>query len=157
MILTNSFEIQGYFITDYLDVIFDEIFVGLGLRTALKTNWDNGFASLSGGEATEMISKLNSIKQTLRERVISKAKTLGANALIGIDFKSSKHDDIIMVSMVATAVKIDKIITPLPLTQAEQKKQEELVQKATEVEKRQQILENIRVHLNDFDKELFLD
>ena len=30
MILTTGYEVQGFYITEYIDVIFDEILVGLG-------------------------------------------------------------------------------------------------------------------------------
>lgn len=35
MKLTTGYEFQGYFITDYYDVIFDEMLVGLGLGKSL--------------------------------------------------------------------------------------------------------------------------
>lgn len=38
MKLTTGYEFQGYFITDYYDVIFDEMLVGLGLgKSFLKS------------------------------------------------------------------------------------------------------------------------
>ena len=110
MKLTTGFDFQGYFITEYLDVIFDEMLVGIGLGRAITSSIDNWLSSLTGGEATEMVDKLNDAKSNLRQRVISKASRLGANALIGIDFESSRLGNLILVSMTATAVKIDKII-----------------------------------------------
>ena len=65
-----------------------------------------------------MIQKLNDIKTELRKRVMSKAQKVGANALIGIDFESSRLGDLLMVSMTATAVRIEKIIDPLPITES---------------------------------------
>jgi uncharacterized protein YbjQ (UPF0145 family) len=116
MKLTTGYDFQGYFITEYIDVFFDEMLVGIGFGKALLSSIDNVFSSLSGGEATAMIEKLNNVKAELRKRVISKAERAGANALIGIDFESSRLGDLLMVSMTATAVKIEKIIEPLPLT-----------------------------------------
>ena len=74
MKLTTGFDFQGYYITEYVDVIFDEILVGLGFGKALMSSLDNMFSALSGSEATEMIDKLNSVKTTLRDRVIRKAR-----------------------------------------------------------------------------------
>ena len=122
MKLTTGYEFQGYLITEYVDVIFDEMLVGLGLGKVLLSVLDNAFSALTGREATEMIDKLNRVKQQLRDRVIKKARDLGANALIGIDFESSKLGDLMMVSMTATAVKIEKIVSPLPVTESDQKK-----------------------------------
>lgn len=155
MKLTTGYEFQGYFITEYLDVIFDEMLVGLGFSKSVAASFDNLFSALSGSEATEMVDKLNSVKCQLRERVISKAKKLGANALIGIDFESSKLGDLIMVSMTATAVKIDKIISPLPCTQAEQDQKDESEKTLQEAEVRQQRLDYIQKHPAVFNKEVF--
>lgn len=121
MKLTTGYEFQGYFITDYYDVIFDEMLVGLGFGRSLLSSLDNLASSLTGGEATVMVEKLNAAKFRLRERVIQKASQLGANALIGIDFESSKLGDIIMVSMTATAVHIEKIVSDLPYTERNQR------------------------------------
>ena len=127
MKLTTGFDFQGYYITEYLDVIFDEMLVGIGLGKALTSSVDNWLSSLTGGEATEMIEKLNDVKAQLRNRVIERAAKLGANALIGIDFESSRLGSLLMVSFTATAVKIVKIVEPLPIT-------EETIQR-TQVEK----------------------
>ena len=121
MKLTTGYDFQGYFITDYIDVIFDEMLVGIGFGKGIVSSIDNWLSSLSGGEATEIIDKLNDVKEELRKRVILKAEQLGANALIGIDFEGSQLGSqlgsLIMVSMTATAVRIDKILEPLPLTE----------------------------------------
>ena len=106
--LTTGYDFQGYTITEYYDVLFDEILVGLGFGRAILSTIDNTFSALTGGEATTMIEKLNTVKRQLRDRIVEKALSLGANALIGIDFESSKLGDLIIVSMTATAVKIEK-------------------------------------------------
>lgn len=143
MKLTTGYDFQGFFITEYIDVFFDEMLVGIGFGKAFLSSIDNIFSSLSGGEATEMIDKLNNVKATLRKRVISKAERAGANALIGIDFESSRLGDLLMVSMTATAVKIEKIIEPLPTTEstaARIQKEKELTEKAKlEAERKQQL------------------
>lgn len=51
--------------------------------------------------------------------MVREAEWLGANALIGIDFESSKPGDLIMVSITATAVGSEKIVSPLPTTEYE--------------------------------------
>lgn len=128
MKLTTGYDFQGYVITDYIDVIFDEMLVGMGIGKSFASTFDNLFSGILGEEATEMIGRLNEIKRTLRDRVEQKAALLGANALIGIDFESSKLGDLIMVSMTATAVKIEKLAEFVPLTverkNAEEKKHE---------------------------------
>ena len=56
-----------------------------------------------------MVNKLNDVKDQLKSRLVRKAVDMGANAMLGIDFESSKLGDLIMVSMTGTAVKIEKI------------------------------------------------
>lgn len=106
--LTTGFDFQGYVITEYIDVLFDEMLVGLGIGRSFVSSLDNFFSAVTGTEATAMIDKLNEIKYDLKSRLVSKAIDLGANAMLGIDFESSKLGDLIMVSMTGTAVKIKK-------------------------------------------------
>jgi len=141
MKLTTGYDFQGYFITEYIDVFFDEVLFGIGFSRGIASSIDNIFSSFSGGEATAMVDKLNDVKSELRRRVISKAQRAGANALIGIDFESSRLGELLMVSMTATAVKIEKIIDPLPNTEGTaarlQHQKEMAEQERIEAEKRQ--------------------
>lgn len=152
MKLTTGYEFQGYFITDYYDVIFDEMLVGLGLGKSLLSTVDNLASALIGCEATVMIEKLNSAKKELRDRVCQKAEQLGANALIGIDFESSKLGDIIMVSMTATAVHIERVLSDLPYTErnereaAEKERQEKAHQEQMKWEEaKEQMVRNNQI------------
>ena len=137
MILTTSNSIEGYVIVEYVDVIFDEMLVGLGFFKGLASGIDNLFSALSGTEATTMIEKLNDAKSELRKRIETKAEELGANALIGIDFESSKLGDLLMVSMTATAVRIEKLFDYDPKTfENQERKKVEEKEKAIIDEKR---------------------
>ena len=109
MKITTGFDFQGYVITEYIDVVFDEIIVGIGLGKAITSTIDNAFSRITGSEATEITDRLNDIKTKLRKRVEQNAQKAGANALIGVDFESSKLGDLIMVSMTATAVRIEQL------------------------------------------------
>lgn len=160
MKLTTGYDFQGYFITEYLDVIFDEMLVGLGLGRSLAAALDNMFSAMDGTEATEMVDKLNEVKLQLRQRVIDKAKQLGADGLIGIDFESSRLGDLIMVSMTATAVKLDRIVSPLPLLQTQQDRKCAAERKVKETEVRDQGQDQDREELREpgvsgFDKVSF--
>ena len=57
MKLTTGFDFQGYCITEYSDVIFDEMLVGLGFGKALLSTLDNIASSFTGSEATIMVEK----------------------------------------------------------------------------------------------------
>ena len=108
-IMTTGCSFEGYVVTEYIDVMFDEILVGLGIGKSIVSSFDNFFSAVTGTEATTMINKLNEVKDQLKARMIQKAVDAGANAMLGIDFESSKLGDLIMVSMTGTAVKIKKI------------------------------------------------
>ena len=75
MKLTTGFDFQGYFITEYLDVIFDEMLVGIGLGKALTSSVDNWLSTLTGREATEMIEKLNLYYNRARQASITQEIT----------------------------------------------------------------------------------
>ena len=94
MKITTGFDFQGYVITEYIDVVFDEIIVGIGLGKAITSTIDNAFSRITGSEATEITDRLNDIKTKLRKRVEQNAQKAGANALIGVDFESSKLGDL---------------------------------------------------------------
>lgn len=158
MKLTTGYDFQGYYITDYYDVIFDEMLVGLGFFRGFKASIDNAISSLTGTEATEMIEKLNNVKAELRARIIEKAEKLGANALIGIDFESSKLGDLLMVSMTATAVKIDKILGDRPYTVSAKARED--AEKAAEQQEKEKAMQKTRldeaVQQGSFDPESFI-
>lgn len=104
----NSFE--GYKITDYKDVIFDEIIFGMGFANSIAASFDNVGSALTGSEATIMTDKLNEVKSDLKNRAKMKALGLGGNAIIGIDFESSSFSNsMLMVSISGTVVTIEKI------------------------------------------------
>ena len=109
MKVTTGYNFEGYRITEYHDVIFDEAVFGMGFFKAFTASFDNIAASVFGEEASVAVEKLNEVKKTLRDRVKQKAVEMGANALLGVDFESSKMGDLMMVSMTATAVTIEKI------------------------------------------------
>ena len=139
MKITTGFDFQGYVITEYIDVVFDEIIVGIGLGKAITSTIDNAFSRITGSEATEITDRLNDIKTKLRKRVEQNAQKAGANALIGVDFESSKLGDLIMVSMTATAVRIEQLADFNPNT-VERKlrddKEEEIKKKEEERQRR---------------------
>lgn len=132
MILTTGHNLDGYVITEYVDVIFDELLVGIGFKKGLTSTIDNVISSFTGTEATEMIERLNTVKAALKYRVIRKAEGLGANALIGISFESSRIGELVMVSMTGTAVKIERLADYNPETIEGQQRLVEEEQKRTE-------------------------
>jgi len=112
MMLTTGNSFEGYQVTKYIDVIFEEMVIGIGLKTSVRAIGDM-LSSLTGDEYTAITARLKEVKKILRERVIENAADLGANALLGIDFESSMGSgNSLMVSMSATAVFITALTEP---------------------------------------------
>ena len=159
MILTTGHDLEGYVITEYIDVIFDELLVGIGFKKGLTSTIDNVISSFTGTEATEMIERLNMIKAALKHRVIRKADNLGANAIIGVSFESSRLGELLMVSMTGTAVKIERLADYNPETiennqrmiEEEEKRNERLRQ----VEEQRMLSEQRRAEKQRKDDEFF--
>ena len=159
MILTTGHDLEGYVITEYIDVIFDELLVGIGFKKGLTSTIDNVISSFTGTEATEMIERLNMIKAALKHRVIRKADNLGANAIIGVSFESSRLGELLMVSMTGTAVKIERLADYNPETiennqrmiEEEEKRNERLRQ----VEEQRKLSEQRRAEKQRKDDEFF--
>lgn len=159
MILTTGHDLEGYVITEYIDVIFDELLVGIGFKKGLTSTIDNVISSFTGTEATEMIERLNMIKAALKHRVIRKADNLGANAIIGVSFESSRLGELLMVSMTGTAVKIERLADYNPETiennqrmiEEEEKRNERLRQ----IEEQRKLSEQRRAEKQRKDDEFF--
>jgi uncharacterized protein YbjQ (UPF0145 family) len=110
VMMTTGFDFQGYNITKYCGVIFNEKFVGMGLTKIVKSIVGNVVAEIKGTEAEEMSKRLQEVKCDLVKEVKTEAILRGGNALIGIDFEPSYMGEIMMISMTATAVSIEKIV-----------------------------------------------
>ncbi len=159
MILTTGHDLEGYVITEYIDVIFDELLVGIGFKKGLTSTIDNVISSFTGTEATEMIERLNMIKAALKHRVIRKADNLGANAIIGISFESSRLGELLMVSMTGTAVKIERLADYNPETIENNQRMIEEEEKRNErlrkVEEQRMLSEQRRAEKQRKDDEFF--
>ncbi|MCR4865310.1 MAG: heavy metal-binding domain-containing protein [Lachnospiraceae bacterium] len=159
MILTTGHDLEGYVITEYIDVIFDELLVGIGFKKGLTSTIDNVISSFTGTEATEMIERLNMIKAALKHRVIRKADNLGANAIIGVSFESSRLGELLMVSMTGTAVKIERLADYNPETIENNQRMIEEEEKRNErlrkVEEQRMLSEQRRAEKQRKDDEFF--
>lgn len=109
LMMTTGPSFDGYKITDYKGILFDETITGVGLKTSFKSLGDM-FASLTGEQMHAITERINELKTELINRVKANAVAQGANAIIGIDFESTLPGvNAIMVSMSGTAVVIEKV------------------------------------------------
>lgn len=111
IMLTTTNSIEGYNIESYIDVITEESVTGIGIGTQIKSLGDI-LANLVGEEQKALTSKIQETKNRLKKKIKQKAKKLGGDAVVGLDFESSSFaGGVIMVSASGTVVKIKKIET----------------------------------------------
>lgn len=109
MLLTTGYSFDGFRIVKYLDVIFDEKLMGMGLLKGIASKIDTAFVSLTGDEATVASKLLNDVKKEAKKSLIAKAAELGANAIIGIDYEGFSLGGVIAVAITGTAVVIEEL------------------------------------------------
>ena len=111
MLLTTGNSFEGYEIVEYLDIISEEVVFKNSFINALGGAVSNLVDSfrLSETEMTGATEWIRAGKEYTREKFIKRATTMGANAVLGIDFESSFGADIVKTTMSGTAVVVRKI------------------------------------------------
>jgi uncharacterized protein YbjQ (UPF0145 family) len=103
MIMTTTPTIEGKPIKEYLGVVTGEAILGANLVKDL-------FASITdivGGRSAAYENELSRARQIALQEMEEKAKSMGANALVGIDLDyETVRQGMLMVSVSGTAVKI---------------------------------------------------
>jgi uncharacterized protein YbjQ (UPF0145 family) len=106
-IITTTPRVPGYNVTNILGVV-----TGLTPRTrGVLGKFVAGIQSFFGGEVTAFTTELEKARLEAIERVKSKALSLGANAIIGLDLETSDlglQQGIVVISATGTAVIIEK-------------------------------------------------
>ena len=106
MIVTTP-TVPGYKITRVMGVV-----TGLTPRTrGILGKFVAGFESMFGGEVTAFTSELEKARLDAIRRVRSKAMSLGANAVVGLDLETSDLGlqlGVVVISATGTAVVIEK-------------------------------------------------
>lgn len=106
MLFTNSFNFEGYKITEYIKLVSGEVVLGSGFLSELSAQVND----FLGSNSTEFERKLSKAKMVAQNKMIADAETVGANAIIAIDFDiMTLAGNIIVVSANGTAVKIEKM------------------------------------------------
>ena len=103
MIITTTPTIEGKPIKEYLGIVTGEAILGANLVKDL-------FASITdivGGRSGAYEKELSKARQIALQEMEEKAKSMGANALVGIDLDyETVRQGMLMVSVSGTAVKI---------------------------------------------------
>ena len=106
MILTTTNTLQGKTIQDYKGIVSGETIIG---ANAIK-DWFASMTDFFGGRSSSYEKVLIQAKEIATEELQDKARKLGANAVVGIDFDYETigaEGSMMMVSATGTAVIID--------------------------------------------------
>lgn len=115
VLLTTTNNFEGYSILEYKDVISEEVCFANKLVSQFKNIVNDFFSSLDSlFDDTELSGTTVAIlkaKEYVKEKIKAKAKSIGANAIVGIDFETSygSSSTNIRVSINGTAVVVKKI------------------------------------------------
>lgn len=111
-IVSTTHQLDGYIITEYLDVIFEESIFGISISTGIKGIGDM-FKGWTGERLNAISDRIEEVKKEVKEALIDKAVKLGADAIIGLDIETTRNlnDGTIGVSISGTAVRIVKALS----------------------------------------------
>ena len=121
-IISTTHLLDGYEVTEYLDVLFEESIFGISFSTSMKSFGDM-FKGWTGERLNAISDRIEEVKSEVKNELIAKAKKMGANAIIGVDIETTRNlnDGNIGVSISGTAVIVRKVNSK---SQSEQKNAE---------------------------------
>ena len=105
MIITTTPSVEGKRIVDYKGVVFGEVITGINMLKDLGAGLRNVFGGRSQGYEEELLAAR---KEALKE-MESRARSAGANAIVGVDVDYEvlgADNGMLMVSVSGTAVVI---------------------------------------------------
>jgi len=105
LIVVTTPTVPGYRITKVLGVV-----TGLTPRTrGVLGKFIGGLQAMIGGEVTAFTTEIEKARREAIERLKDQARSLGANAIVGLDLETSDLlQTIILISATGTAVTIEK-------------------------------------------------
>ena len=106
IVVTSGYNVEGYEIKQYIDIISTEIVLGMGVINGLFAELSN----ITGTQSTALSKKLKEARKEVVDQLREEAIEIKANAIIGVDIDYTMFGDT-MVAVIATgtAVVIDKI------------------------------------------------
>ncbi|MCQ4775234.1 heavy metal-binding domain-containing protein [Lacrimispora saccharolytica] len=104
--VTTGYNFEGYRIVEYKKVVSGSTVLGTGFLSELNAS----ISDLFGAKSDTFADKLETAKDAAYDKMIIKAMSTGANAIIGVDFDYITFENN-MIGVVAngTAVVIDKV------------------------------------------------
>ena len=108
MILTTTPSVEGRTITEYKGVVFGEVIAGVNFLRDIAASIRNLVGGRSGSYEEELIRARNQAMNEMADR----ARTLGADAVVGIDIDYEvlgENNGMLMVTASGTAVKLGAV------------------------------------------------
>lgn len=102
MIVTTTQNVEGYQIAEYKGIVTGEAIMGANIVRDI-------FASVTdiiGGRSGAYEAKLADARETALAEMTEKARSLGANAVVGVDLDYEVIGQMLMVSASGTAVRL---------------------------------------------------
>ena len=106
MILSTTPAIEGHAIREYKGVVFGEVITGVNFLKDFAASVRNFFGGRSGSYENELVQA----RQNAMEEMAQHARSMGANAVVGIDIDYEvlgADNGMLMVTASGTAVIID--------------------------------------------------
>lgn len=102
MIVTTTPSIEGYQIADYKGIVTGEAIMGANIVRDLFA----GITDIVGGRSGAYEAKLADAREAALAEMEQRARSLGANAIVGVDLDYEVINNMLMVSASGTAVVI---------------------------------------------------
>ena len=105
MILTTTPQIEGKTIQEYKGIVAGETIIGANAIKDFKASLSDFFGGRSGSYEKVLVEA----RETATKEMMDRAATIGANAIIGIDYDYETigaQGSMLMVSVTGTAVRI---------------------------------------------------
>ena len=106
MLLSTTPAIEGYTIREYKGVVFGEVITGVNFLKDFAASIRNFVGGRSGSYENELVQA----RQNAMEEMAQRARSMGANAVVGIDIDYEvlgADNGMLMVTASGTAVIID--------------------------------------------------
>ncbi len=105
VVLTTLHQLPGYRVVDVLGLVWGSSVRTRGALGRLVAS----FESIAGGRGESYLKELNKAREEAVRELAEKARSIGANAVLGIDFETTEIlEGFIVVTAVGTAVRVVK-------------------------------------------------
>ena len=110
LMLTTGTHFDGYEVTEYIDVICEEVIFKNSFMKSLCASLEDfgNVLSFRDRELTGAGELIANARSYVMDKFKKKAASIGANAVLGVEFESSIGSDLIRVAVFGTAVIIEK-------------------------------------------------